>query len=250
MITRTIDKDAVIAYLQQDLYKNLNVIGHLNNNADSDIYIYNGCLENGVIISGEEQDFFFLSTYNPEFLSEFWEILPPGHKCFSGVPKPIAQIIQKDKEILWQNPCKVYVLKGEFEQVENTRYTVESLTLQDAEEVDKYYTYKSDDSINFIRRNIATLDSTCIRIDGRLASWSTVHTEDGSMGPLYTKEQYRSLGLASIVASGLIEKLIKKNIVPFVQIIESNYKSIRLTEKIKGMEYTHDCAWFGIEKNK
>ena len=54
MITKTMDKEAVIAYLQQDLYVNLNVLGHLNNNADSDIYIYNERLENGVIISGGE----------------------------------------------------------------------------------------------------------------------------------------------------------------------------------------------------
>jgi hypothetical protein len=174
---------------------------------------------------------------------------PPGHKCFSGVPEPIAQIIQKDKELLWQNPCKVYVLKGEFKQVENTRYVVENLTVPDAEEVDKYYTYRSDDSIYSIRRNIATLDSMCIRIDNQLASWCTVHSEDGSMGPLYTKEQYRNLGLASVVASGLMEKLVRKNIVPFAQIIENNRKSLQLAEEIKGMEYTHECVWFGIEKS-
>ena len=249
MITVIKQNDAVTEYLERDKYVNLNAIEFLRNSSDADVFLYNEDIENGLIIGEQARDFFYLATVDPGFMHEFWQSLDAGHKCFSGVPKPMALVFQKDKDVLWQSPCKVYTLKGAHEPVEGVIYKNESLVLADAEEVDKYYTYKSDHSLDYIRENITMRDSSCIRIDGRLASWCAVHQEDNSMGPLYTKEEYRGKGLAAVVASRLIEKLVAKNVIPFVQIVESNDVSLHLAERLNGMEYTHDCIWFGIEKN-
>ena len=248
MITITMQNKAAIEYLERDKYTNLNTLGFLSNSDEAEIYLYNGGTENGVIVGDKEQDFFFLNTHDTGFLREFWEIIPPGHKCFSGVQEPIARIFMADKKAVWQNPCKVFALKGEFKRPEDTLYTVESLTLADAEEVDRYYTYRSEESLDRIRENIARFDSTCIRVNGQLASWSTVHTEDRSMGPLYTKEEYRGQGMAEAVSSRLMEKLIAKHIIPYVQIIKHNNASLHLAGRLKGLEYSHDCIWFGIDK--
>ena len=248
MITRTTNNDAVMEYLERDRYTNLNILGHLKNNRDAGVYLYDDDLQNGVIVGGEELDFFFLGSSNPDFLNEFWDMLPPGHKCFSGAPKHIARVIQKDRKVEWENPCKVFALKGEFKRTEDARYCCESLTEADAEEVDKYYTYRSDHSLLRIRDNIARYDSSCIRVDGQLASWCAIHAEDSSMGPQYTKEEFRGLGMAAVVTSWLMEKLIARDITPFVQIIEHNSIPLHAITKLCGMEYTHDCAWFGVEK--
>jgi GNAT superfamily N-acetyltransferase len=201
-----------------------------------------------LIVGDKNQDLFFLYTSNPIFMHEFWANLPQGHKCFSAVPKQMALIFLQDKQIEWQSICQAYALKGIFEPIESPIYQVESLNLADAAEVDEYYTYRDDDSITGIRENIALKDSACIRIDGQLAAWCTVHAEDNSMGPLYTKEQYRGQGLAAIVASELIKKQLAKNIIPYVQIVESNNPSLSLIKKFPGIEYTHDCIWFGVNK--
>jgi len=248
MITKTNQKDAVIEYLERDKYIYLNALGHLNNNSESVIYLFNNDIENGVIIDGGEQEFFFLCTYDTGFMSEFWDSLPPGHKGFSGVPKPVAELFQKGKEISWQNSCKVFALKGTHERVQSDRYVCESLTAADAEEVDKFYTYRWEGSLDRIREYIVRRDSACVRIDGQLASWCTVHLEDNSMGPLYTKDEYRGSGLGFVVASDLICKLVAKNVIPFVHIVESNDISLHLANNLKGMEYSHDCWWFGVEK--
>ena len=247
MIKITKEKDAAIAYLERDKKINLNILGYLRNFKDADVYIYNDQIENGVIIGDEGLDFFFLSTSDTDFLAEFWDSLPTGHKCFSGVERSVAEVFQKGKEVVWANPCKVYVHSGEFQRASDSRYVVESLTAADAEEVDKYYTFRSDDSIHGIRESIVRYDSSCIRVDGRLASWCLTH-DDTSMGPLYTKEQYRESGMAWVVTSFLMDKLIAKGIIPFVQILDNNSKSLDMAGKIKGMEYTHDCLWFGVEK--
>jgi len=247
MIKITKEKDAAKAYLEREKYINLNILGYLRNFKDADIYLYNGEVDNGIIVGDESMDFFFLSTFDPDFLAEFWDSLPPGHKCFSGVQRSVADVFQEGKEVVWENPCKVYVHRGEFERVFDSRYSPESLVLADAGEVDKYYTFRSDDSIHGIRECIVRYDSSCIRVGEGIASWCLTH-DDTSMGPLYTKEQYRESGMAWVVTSFLMDKLIAKGIIPFVQILDNNNKSLDMAGKIKGMEYTHDCAWFGVVK--
>jgi len=104
-----------------------------------------------------------------------------------------------------------YVLTGEPEHIETSEYNVGSLTLEDAEEIDEYYNFRSDYSLQSFRENITLRDSTCVRIDGELAAWCCVHAEDNSMGPLFTKEAYRGRGLALIVSLRLMEKLTLAN---------------------------------------
>jgi len=241
--------DDVIKYLQKDNI-NLNALNYLSYAKNADVYIYNNDINNGVIIGNKEQDFFYLATNNVDFLKEFWDNLSAGHKCFTGVEKSIADVFVKDKKIVWQSPCQVYALLGEFECIENLNYKSESLITDDAVEVDKYYTFRDDDSVNSIRESIELCDSSCIRISGELAAWCLVHAEDGSMGPLFVKESYRGLGLAKIVSERLIGKLITKNITPYLHINETNNPSLSLIKKISGMAYSHDCVWFGIDKQE
>jgi len=248
VITITKEKEAAIRYLERDSFTNLNILNYLKSIRNGDVYLYNDNVENGVIAGSDEQDFFYLSTYDPAFIKDFWELLSPGHKCFSGVPGPIADILREGKDTAWQNACKVYALRGTPERANDAGYSVGSLSVEDAEEVDRYYTYRSDDSLDYLREAITLCDSACIRIGGELASWCAVHVDDSSMGPLFTKEQYRGMGLAKIVASRLIEKLVGKNIIPYVQIVEDNRESLSVVRKLKGMEYSHDCVWFGIVK--
>jgi len=237
----------IVKYLQRDNI-NLNAFSYLNYDKNADVYLYDNDINNGVIVGNEEQDFFFLVTDRISFLEEFWGSLSEGHKCFSAVEKSIASIFTKDKKIEWQSPCQVYALSGEFEYIENLDYKDESLNVDDAVEVDEYYTYRDEDSVNRIRESIEIYDSSCIKIDGELAAWCLVHAEDGSMGPLFVKEEFRGLGLAKTVSERLINKLIAKNIIPYVQIVESNNPSLSLIKKISGMVYSHDCMWFGINK--
>ena len=248
MISISKQNEAVIGYLERGKYQSLNALYYLRNFSGADVYLYNGDIENGVIVGAEEQDFFYLNTYDPGFMREFWETLPPGHKCFSGVPRLIADVFMKDTGAEWTTPGRSYALRGEYRRVDDARYADDRLILSDAEEVNEYYTYKSEDSLDRIRQCIMLRDSSCVRIDGRLAAWCAVHLEDSSMGPLYTKGEYRGLGLAALVTSRLMEKLIAKNYLPYMQIVEDNDTSMHVADKISGIAYTHDSIWFGVEK--
>ncbi|MCL2853157.1 MAG: hypothetical protein FWE20_09020 [Defluviitaleaceae bacterium] len=248
MITRTNANNHVIKFLEADKHTNLNILGYLDYDRRADIYLYGGDMEKGVIIGSAEQDFFFVATENQYFIDEFWKSLPSGFKIFSAVPAQTALIFEQSYGFAWCNPCKAYVFTGKSEPFENSEYKHEALTADDIEEVYYYYTFKEEVPIDPIRENILTKDSSCIRVNGELAAWCMVHAEDGSMGPIYTKEEYRRLGLAKIITSRLIGKLLAKNIVPYVQIISDNAASLSMIKDFEMMEYSHDCVWFGIDK--
>ena len=248
MITKTRAEDQVVKFLEVGKHTNLNMLNYLRYDRNADVYLYGSGIKNGVIIGNAEQDFFFASTECPSFIDEFWALLPSGHKVFSGVPMPAVRIFEQRHSFVWGSRCNVYVFTGEFEAVENPKYKSEALTLEDAEEVNRHYTYKSETSIDYMRESILTNESSCIRVNGELASWCMVHPEDGSMGPLYTKEQFRGLGLAKIITSRLIKKLLAKEIIPYVQIVSDNAASLNLIKDFEAMKYSHDCSWFGIDK--
>ena len=240
--------DEIVKYLQKDRRINLNALSYLAYNGDADVHIYDGNIENGVIVGSLRKNFFYLATHNRDFLDEFWESLPVGHKVFSGVPKSIADIMTADREPVWYSPCKVFVHNGVHIAEPNQDFAIERLTAADADEVNEFYTYKSDGSINRIRESIEKMDSACIRIDGRLATWCLVHMEDGSLGPLYTKAEFRGKGLAEAVAVNLMKQLAAKNMPIHVQIADDNAASLSLIKKLGGMDFSHDCAWFGLDK--
>ena len=239
--------DEIIKHLQEDRRVNLNVLSYLTHKEDADVYIYGDDVSNGVIVGPPGQNFFFLATYNKDFLNEFWESLPAGHKMFSGAPKPAFDILAEGKEPVWQTLCKTLIYDG-VSQIAGSPFITESLAAKDAQEVDDYYTYRSEGSIDRILESIEKMDSSCIRLDGRLASWCLVHAEDGSLGPLYTKKEFRGRGLGEAVAARLMKLLVAKNMTPYVQIAEDNIASLALVKKLGGMEYSHDCMWFGLNK--
>ena len=241
--------DEIIKHLQKDRRVNLNALSYLTYKEDADVYIYGGDVTNGVIIGPSKQNFFFLATQNRDFLDMFWESLPAGHKMFSGAPQPTFDIITKGRAPVWQTPCKTFIYDGVSQITDRSLdLIIEPLTVKDAEEVDDYYTYRSEGSVNRLRESIEKMDSSCVRIDGRLAAWCLIHAEDGSMGPLYTKQEFRGRGLGEVVAARLMKIMVAKNMTPYVQIAEDNTESLALIKKLGGMEYSHDCVWFGLNK--
>jgi GNAT superfamily N-acetyltransferase len=248
--------DEIIKYLQGDRRVNFNVLSYLTCDKEANVFIYGGNIENGIIAGNASSRLHFIATYNRDFLKAYWKLLPAGHKIFSGVPKPIADIFIEDKEPVWQSLCKVFIYDGITQFAESASdFAIEPLTADDAEEVDKYYTYRSKSSIRRLRESIEKMDSACIRLDldGRPAycpaSWCLVHAEDGSLGPLYTKEEFRGKGMGKALAVHLAKKLISKNMTPYAQIADDNALSLALIKKLGGMDFSHDCLWFGLDKS-
>ena len=247
MISILNDKSAAVKQLSTEFYENLNASNYLQNIPDSKAYIFNNDISEGLIVA-HDGGRNFLATRNPVFMSEWWDMQQQGHYFFPGIPNDIAEIFLRDKQPEWTSPCEVYALTGDFNQEVKSIHTCERLKPQDAEEVDEHYTYRYEGTLERLRYNIINMDSSCVRIDSELAAWCLVHGDDGTLGPLYTKEKFRRQGLAELVSVDLINKLLAKKVIPYVHIVEGNDPSLGLISKLGGMEFTHDCLWFGVIK--
>lgn len=247
--------EAVIEFLRRDGLVNTNILSYLDYDKNAKIYSFKGDVERGVIVGQRiytTEDDFMVATTDVEFLRAFWDFLPKGTASFfSGVAKPSFDILLKVSGVApdWQSLCKTYAYigDGDFYFEDNLTYPHDALNVDDAEVVNHFYTYKHEESLTQIRRNIEDFDTSCIRIDGELAAWCLVH-EDGSLGPLYTKEEFRRKGLGALVSARLMQKLVSKGKTPFVHIVHDNTNPLALVAKFPQMAFTHDCVWFGLTK--
>ena len=245
MIKQVAKNEQMLDFLRQDLHVNLNMLHFIENHDDIKVLMYNDDVKNG-IIAFENDGWCLSATENREFLKEFLETRITGNKLFSSVPKKSADVLFSLGEPLWKNVCKVYVYEGEFVPVKSEKFTATRVLPSDVNEINEHYTYRGEWSLEELKMCIENLDSSCIRIDGELAAWCLVHDIDGSLGPLFTKEKFRRMGLGELITYDLMGKLIEKGKIPCVQIVEDNTKSLGLAAKIKEMKYSHDCIWFEL----
>ncbi|MCL1998374.1 MAG: GNAT family N-acetyltransferase [Turicibacter sp.] len=243
MLTKIKQNEQIIGYLSRNRYENLNILGYLNYNKNANVYLYDENVENGVFVCDENFSVFYANANNEDFAKIFLEQLPKTPKRFSGVPMKTAEFLTKNRKVERPVPCGVYILKEVSEKPAN--YTIEPLTLADAEVVDSYYTYRSENSLADMRENIELYDSAGIRVNGELVSWCLIHARDGSAGPIFTKPEYEKQGMGKAISLYLFDKLLKKNITPYIHIVENNQKAISLARSL-GFEHITDCLWFTI----
>jgi len=250
MITRIKQNEDVINYLKQNLHENLNILNFLKYKPDVDVLIFEDDVRHGIILEvvldGEERDC-FLATRNQAFLRTYRASMD-GDYAFQAVPCDIAEMILDGDKPDWCGECKTFVLTGDFSPVDVRGYQIERLTMDDAAECHSFYPWKSDDSINQFYDSIERRETACVRIGGELAAWVLVHADDGSMGPLYTKEEFRRKGLGEMLVSRLIADLLVAGYVPYAHIQQNNDAPLNMIAKFNGMTFSHDCWFFGIEK--
>jgi hypothetical protein len=188
--------------------------------------------------------FSFLYSEDEGYLSALAaDRLMDGFYGFSGTHPKVFEYMKQHFLIQWLTKSSQYHYTGTV-VVEEGAYLVEPVSLDWAEEIDSLYEYKSESTLFEIKRAISERPSACIRIDGTLASWVLLH-DDYSIGFMYTKPEFRKLGLAKLVSKSIVNACVEKGITPFLQIVHGNSKSEALAEKSGFLKHA-DVFWFGI----
>lgn len=165
---------------------------------------------------------------------------------FSGVLKKYYDMLKELRNIKWEEHCYLYYLDAKALDTSRIKHEVGPLRLEDAEIVNEFYTYKSDDSLEYIKECIRERPSSAVYDEkGNPISWAVVR-EDGSMGIMYTRKEHRGKGLAISVTIDLAKKVIDDDWIPYVHIVTDNKPSIKLAESI-GFKRYGEITWFGIE---
>lgn len=244
MLKKASDLEIVFRFLEENLIINLNIIGIIENEPGAEIYVDDLKNPSGVFL---RLDYFhYMYTENDIFIEKVIEEFfnKPGWYGFSGLYKPIAKKIRGRFENNWESCCDIYYLPEAICSQELIKNTVSSVRIEDAEIIDRLYTYRDDGSLERIKEDIQKRPSAAIYNDKEISSWVLVHN-DNSMGIMHTKEEYRNKGYAVDVTLDLISKIIKMGKKPFLQINVLNKMSPGLALKC-GFVKGESCEWFGF----
>jgi ribosomal protein S18 acetylase RimI-like enzyme len=243
MLIKTKMSQAILDYLKMDEIINLNILGVIDNVPHAEIYVDDITSPTGVFVKKDYMHYIY--SKNDAFIDEVVnEYFKEGFYGLSGVEVSIAEKIMKRFDINWTSPCNLYYMPKENLDLSLIKNPVQSIALEDAEIVDKYYTYRNEHSVETIKRDIQNRPTSAIYVDGEAACWVLIH-EDDSMGIMYTREEYRNRGLAVDVTLDLAAKIFERGKTPFLQIVKSNNMSPGLAKKC-GFIHCGEVIWFGI----
>lgn len=244
MLKKVKYNEKVDALLKSELITNLNILGALSYEAPAHLYVDDEVNPTGIYVDIDGLQ--YLYAQEETFADKIFETFKEKKVyCFSGIKRNLAEYIKGKYEPTWENPCDIYYYPHSSVDLSDIQSKVVSIPIEEAKRIDSYYTFKSDESLGEIEANLRLRPSAGVYEDGKLVSWVLVH-EDDSMGIMYTVEGYRRKDYAMDVSLVLIDKMLKQEKTPYVQIVESNQMSPGLAKKC-GFIKSGKCTWMGIE---
>ncbi|KAN0015261.1 hypothetical protein ACTFIU_001587 [Dictyostelium citrinum] len=143
-----------------------------------------------------------------ESLKGYFKNMKPDSEVFDALTLKVDNIQEKIKELKL-----------------NLDENVGPLKYDDAETINNKWQYKSNESINFLRWSCTQTISAGYRINGELVSWIIMYT-DGSIGSLYTLEEFRGKGLSKKVVSYILIKFFENGFdLPYCFVRDNNISS-------------------------
>lgn len=243
MKLRKIEVVSAKELLSYDTKINSNVLGYINNTPGITIWTDSLDNPNGIIIN---KDYFKLVCSKDEkFSYNLYKKYKnyKSHIGFSGVSQLVAKPFYDNMDVVWSNPCYLFTFNDKKIEVKTDK-NVRQLRIEDAKKVNEFYTYKSANSLKYIKDCITKRPALGYEINGKLVSWVLVHSDE-SMGIMYTVDEYRCMGIAKILTSNLIKMQLSRGQLPYVHIVKTNENSIKLA-KSQGFELYDTVEWFGI----
>lgn len=244
-LIETTAKPAIINYLNSMGILGYNLLGAIEHVEGLKLYTDNVNAPTGVV--GREDYFSYVVTSSMAFVDQMMATFfsEDGYYGFTGISTTIAEyLLKKNVQEHWRNDCYLFYFPDSIE-LPPTNHRIRSVCLKDLEEIHDHYEYQTEDSLDNIRADILKRPSSCIDIDGELASWVLVHRDD-TMGIMYTKEKFRHQNLAYLLTVDLLHKVRAKGKTPYVQIISSNTASLGLAKKVGFVQAEALVTWFGI----
>jgi len=130
-------------------------------------------------------------------------------------------------------------------------FEFDSLKLDDAEYVDETWPHRFPGSLKFVQDRIRYFPSVCLRESSgekRLASFEIVHST-GTMTHLYTAQEFRRRGLATLVELKLAQLFIERNHIPVKMVVPGNIEGEKVTEVSPWWNYICDLSWLNFTKD-
>lgn len=236
------DRTAAIAGIKKWSFVPYNVIGILENRTNESNPFY--LSESGKAIWIENNYFNYVAGEPSPIMTHF-KSQSDGFYGFSGVEGEIAACLFKEGLLYWHEKTERYHYVGEgFEWA--YPYDVVDVPMEEAIGINDRYEFKGDGSLERIQDAIQNRPTAAIYLNDEIASYVLLH-EDDSIGYMYTKPQYRKLGLGYCVTKSIVGKMRDLGKTVFLEINKGNTASQQLAAKSHFVKDAY-TPWFGMIK--
>ncbi len=236
----TINK--AISILNEDKIQNISMLYLLEDNLYNTVEVF----DDSVIMRRKNKNG-SVYIYSPNEKSFRHNVLPhlkEKDKSFSSVERWIVDILKEKNEIEYINYGQKLILPDDV-KIDPPKTKTRPLTIEDAEKADKYWDYRSDHSLEYVKEIIT--NKLCEGIDDsdELVAWAVTHG-DSSLGIMYVMEGHRRKGYAKDITNSMSIKVRKSGRIPFLFVVENNHKSFSLTQKM-GFRSVNHIAWLRLK---
>ncbi|RJP66235.1 MAG: GNAT family N-acetyltransferase [Ignavibacteriales bacterium] len=217
----------IISILKGDLIRNVNLINFIEDNEILETHI----VGNAIMVKGiSDRTWIYFSCREETELNKLIVLLKPEDANFAILEDWMIPILKGKLELNVELTTIKYILRPDV-VIPGNKIQVEELFPDDATFIYMNYDYREFTNISYIKERIIKGISAGIRIHDKLAGWAITH-DDGAIGMLHVLPEFRRQGLAKEITINMIEKLRALGKLPFAQIEEKNFKSIRLVENL------------------
>lgn len=204
---------------------------------------------NSVVLRGEsDHPWVYISSPNEQELTTVIKTLTKNDRFFAVIEDWMLPALTAGNTFVWQLSTMKLVLPQHITFPQKPESHITPLSVNDAQYLYEHSMYQGVTSSDYIRNRIQNGLSAGIHDSGKLVAWALTH-DDSAMGFLHVLPAYRRMGYAFELTVYLINQLRKQGRIPFVQIEETNLKSMRLAEKL-GFRKDRRIHWFEVQHDE
>ncbi len=202
-----------------------------------------------VVLRGEsDHPWVYISSPDEQELASVLKTLTDNDRFFAVIEDWMLPAFTAGKTLVWQLSTMKLVLPEHVTFPQNPESHITPLSVDDAQYLYEHSMYQGVTSSDYIRDRIQNGLSAGIHDSGKLVAWALTH-DDSAIGFLHVLPAYRKMGYAYELTVYLINQLRKQGRIPFVQIEETNLKSMRLAGKL-GFRKDRRVHWFEVQHNE
>lgn len=199
---------------------------------DSELYI-------GV----SDRPWIYINTSNEDTLHKLLDSMPNTYNNYAVIEDWMLPIIDPNNIRYRELICERFYLPESVVMPE-VKSQIFPLEIEDATIIQSSHAYGEFTDLDYVTSRIKNGHHAGIKVNGDLVAWAITH-DDGAIGFLYVKPEYRGSGFGKDISTFIINILRSENLPVYVHIEKDNTASIKLVTK---MGFVHDrtVRWFTV----
>ena len=236
------ERKAVISLLKKDKIKNINMLNFMESYPVMSLErVGNSVLLRGV----SDCRWVYVSSADEGELKDVAGRLTGEDRTFAAIEEWMLPTLIRGRALSWELSMTRLVLPEHVSFPNAPLSPSAPLSPDDAEYIYEHSIYQQVTRPDYIRGRILGGPSAGVRESGKLVAWLMTQ-DDGSIGVLHVLDEDRGRGYAYDLTVYLINRLREQGRLPFVQIEETNTKSMNLALNV-GFRKDRKIRWFKIQ---